>query len=163
MDIVPFKLKLIFIEEQDVLEVAESFLGNSNYRSSDLLKHKFQSWTIHDNYRVVNITMSHTTGSDQLDIKLESQTFYDDDLLASRQGFSSSWQTNFKNFIDHIKKPWEDWSEDEIIEDPMWVFYFFKSNGYVSEAMHNAMVLMSYESDNQWVRSYFQCLRSQPR
>lgn len=76
--------------------------------------------------------------------------------LKQEHSHNNSWQIKFKEFANQVKKPWSEWSEEEILCDPMWIYFFFQSNRDIPEHFHNAMVLFSYKDiKNSWVKGYF--------
>ena len=54
------------------------------------------------------------------------------------------------------KKPWREWSEEEIMENPMWVCFHMEETGKTSDKAHTMMAMESYrDPSNKWVKRYF--------
>lgn len=153
------------MKDSDVLfDFARKLFGEP-YQHSVVNNQRVLSWRVMDNFHQHTITIGHMNGSCSLDINWEQEHFGNGNCVSvNYKTFKSDWQDQIANFIETIKKPWEEWTEGEFIEDPMWIYLFLKANGSVSDSLHNFMVLMSYEdSDNKYVKRYFQeWRRSQP-
>lgn len=65
-------------------------------------------------------------------------------------------QKRIEEFVEAAKKPWEEWSEAEIMEAPMWVHLYRRDGNEPTPAMENMMAMLSFQSpDNIWVKKYF--------
>jgi hypothetical protein len=61
-----------------------------------------------------------------------------------------------RGFVRLAKHPWEDWSEEEVMVDPMWVCLRMEETGETSETAHAMMAMESYRNpSNKWVKRYF--------
>lgn len=61
-----------------------------------------------------------------------------------------------EDFARSIRKPWEEWNEEEVMEEPMWVCLRMEETGTTTPESHTMMVMESYKNpDDQWVKRYF--------
>ena len=72
------------------------------------------------------------------------------------ESFASETYSLVEKFTKAVKKPWEDWSEEEVMADPMWVCLRMEETGETSETAHAMMAMESYrDPSNKWVKRYF--------
>jgi hypothetical protein len=158
----PFKLRDDMRDSDVLFDVAKKFLGEpSHYSVAN--NQRVLSWRVMDNFCQHTIAIG-LNGGGSLDINWEQEYFGNDNCVSvNLNTFKSDWKGRMFNFIESIKKPWEDWAEGEFLEDPMWIYLFFKANGSVSDSLHSAMTLSSYEDpNNKYVKRYFQEWQSSP-
>lgn len=153
----PFKIREDMRDSDVLFDVAKKFLGEP-HQYSVVNNQRVLSWRVMDNFHQHTITIGHLNGGGSLDINWEQEYFGNDNCVSvNLNTFKSDWKDRIFGFVESIRKPWDEWTEGEFLEDPMWIYLFFKANGSVSEALHNAMTLSSYEDpNNKYVKRYFQ-------
>jgi hypothetical protein len=157
----PFRLRDDMRDSDVLFDVAKNFLGEPN-QYSVVNNKRVLSWRVMDNFRQHTITIGHLNGSCHLEIEWEQEHFNNGNCVSvNLNTFKSDWKDRMFSFVESIKKPWEDWTEGEFLEDPMWIYLFWRANGSIPESLHTAMVL---SSDNKYVKRYFkECQSSPPR
>ena len=70
---------------------------------------------------------------------------------------SDGWRDRFNQFKQRVQKPWDEWTEEEIISDPKWILIYYKSNGIVSTSMHASMIL----SNSIYLKNYIELWQKQ--
>lgn len=160
MKIIPFKLKKEYIEDSRVLSIAQQLLGNPseiNYEGKiSLMTHRL-SWRFWGNESVCNLTISYKINDEFIGIEFLEDYFSSDNTISiGINDFKPDWKSKLQELIATIKKPWSDWTDQEIISDPKWIYFYWKENREILERHHNAMVMFSYENPNSlWVKRYF--------
>jgi hypothetical protein len=72
------------------------------------------------------------------------------------ESFANATYSLVEKFVDVVKKPWDEWSEEEVMEDPMWVCLRMEETGEISETAHAMMAMESYrDPSSKWVKRYF--------
>jgi hypothetical protein len=157
----PFKLKKEFAKEYKVLTTAQEIFGTpvDGLQHIDPYPKCESTWKFWDNFFSFSLTISQIYNSDRvlIDYREENLNYYEMTISINLKNYvpNRGWADKLKKFIDVITKPWSDWTEEELLENPMWIYYFHKENSIPTE-LHNAMVLFSYENPNDpWVRKYF--------
>jgi hypothetical protein len=153
----PFRLREDMRKSENLFEVARACLGDPNQHSV-VNSRRVLNWIVMDNHSQHTITVGHDDGSDLLEINWEQDYFSNDNtVFVNYSTFRSDWRERVIDFIEKIKKPWVEWAEEEFLENPMWIYLFLKANGSVSDSLHSAMTLSSYENpNNEYVKRYFQ-------
>lgn len=165
-----FKLKKEYYSGFEVFEVAKQILGEPgsiNYSGSAGYAFDFYegSWRFNESKGQTELILKKPYDG-EIELSVRTDTYYDWDInyfagLESNysewkdskfSSHNSDWKVLFFKFKEAVHKPWEDWTEEEIISDPKWVFLFYQWNGMVSDAMHNSMVLS--ESSNPYIKKY---------
>jgi len=149
-DLFFFKLKKEYFSGFEVFEIAKNIIGmpvNMTYDGSYI--NGFTSASFEWRFRNSTLTIDKR---DRGELEIKSETTE----LDLEPFFDDSWKIKFKKFQNEVKKPWSEWAEEEILCDPMWIYFFFESNRDMPERFHNAMVLHSYQNTkNTWVKRYF--------
>ena len=147
----PFKLKENLVGDSDkILYIAEKYFGkpnSKNCRWDDPVRGPCLSadWKAADDTEHLRwLSISHFLGEEI--IKIEFQ--WGDRLLEYEHE-----SIKIQSFVNDVKKPWSDWTEDEIISSPKWIMIYAEENGRVSEKMHTALVLCSHNSED--IREFF--------
>lgn len=158
MEIEPFKLK-DEIRDRALLEAAayERFGEPRQYSLSITANGSkyIYNWILIDNYFQHSITIGYEDNSDSIEFGLETESFGGDNAVCVNiKTHNPDWMNKVRNFIDSIKKPWDSWTEDELLQNPMWIYFFWRANGSIPESLHTAMVLSG--GDNKYVKRYFQ-------
>lgn len=156
----PIRLRKEFIKGYEVLDVAQNILGQPiSYAEEVQFDRQYRNadWTFYDNASVQNLTICKRWYADGLDINLRKEYFGNNNTVSFN---IKNYQPNLNSKLDElancVSKPWSDWTDEEIISDPMWIYYFQSENRSIPEQYHNAMVLFSYQMpSNQWVKRYF--------
>jgi len=174
MRISPFKLKKEYIENNEVLKLAQDIFGTPSEILAtrwDYADDTFANgipactpgektvyyWRFYGNTSVCYLTISHKLNDEFVGIEIIENSFSEDNTISVNiNEYVPDWKDKLKKLIKAIKKPWSDWEEKEIISSPMWIYYFFCENRIVPDHYRNAMVMFSYENpDNLWVKRYF--------
>ena len=141
----PFKLKENLVGDSDkILYIAEKYFGkpnSKNCRWDDRARGPCLSADWKGGWW---LSISHFLGEEI--IKIEFQ--WGDRLLEYEHE-----SIKIQSFVNDVKKPWSDWTEDEIISSPKWIMIYAEENGRVSEKMHTALVLCSHNSED--IREFF--------
>lgn len=139
-----------------LFQAAQQFFGVAHEHSVSNVKTSM-SWNVMDNFRNHMITIGHVDGSSRMDFQWEARYFSEDVTVSVNYNtFSSDWPGKINLFIENVKKPWENWSEAELLENPMWIYFYWVANGSLSESLQTAMTLSSYQNpDNEYVKRYF--------
>ena len=156
MEIEPFRIRED-MRGRVLFEAAKGCFGEPNMRSVVNSK-TVMSWRLMDNFHQHTITIGYEDGHDSVDLHWESESFDGGNAVCVNwKTYTPSWSKKVHDFIERIKKPWDSWTEDELLGDPMWIYFFWKANGSIPESLHSSMVLSSYESpEDEYVRRYFQ-------
>jgi len=126
------------------------------------------SWEIHHLQISAELSLEHHPPSDVL---ISRMTFElaDRTELEYRSAMllfePSWWHELWDGFASRVAKPWSDWTEDEIMENPSWCRHFIESGGVPTDRIHAMMVMKSYEiPEDLDVKGYFQAWqrRKQP-
>ena len=153
MEIEPFKIR-DEMRGKVLFEAAKECFGEPNMRSVVNSK-TVMSWHLMDNFHQHTITIGYEDGHDSIDLQWESERFDSGNAVCVNwKTFTLAWANKIHGFIENVKKPWDSWTEEELLQNPMWIYFFWRSNGSIPEPLHNAMVLSG--GDNQYVKRYFQ-------
>ena len=144
--VLPFKLKAHLVQDSNkIVEIAESYFGkgNKNCRWDDPTSGPCLNadWGNSDWWLLI----THCLGEETIELRFrwgEKLLEYEDE------------HQKIKSFVHEVKKPWSEWTEDEIISSPEWIMIYSEENTRVTEKMHAAMVMYSY-SDPEAVKKYF--------
>ena len=155
----PFKLKKEFVKDYKIFGVAQEIFGTASecVQNNDIENSSSEStWKFFDDFSSANLTIKQFRNSDQIQIHYNEEIWGNNHTISfSMKNYLPDWKERFDKFIKFISKPWQDWSQEELMADPMWIYYFHKENS-ISDKLHNAMVLFSYEdANNKWVKRYF--------
>lgn len=112
-------------------------------------------WRLHDFSMEADLTISYTEGGEHLGITLNYRS--------ARTGVGSgaaqrenSVTERLARLVNLVKKPWEDWTEHEIMESPVWMALHREETGSSTPAIETKMVMLSFEKpDDSWVKRYF--------
>jgi hypothetical protein len=152
----PFKLGSEYRKSSVLFEVADEFFGKPvSWSVGDVSK---KEWNFDAGTEYYFLEVEHRDGAEIPSINITAERM---EYPGRRY---SGFPDKLSEFINKVRKPWDEWTEEELLSDPMWI-YFLSQDSYVSEALHTAMVMWSYESlENQWIKRYFkECPRSLPR
>lgn len=142
----PFKLKC---SVKEVFERAAESFGRP-----DQISPGSYGWRFYSDSSEITLVI---TCIESCKIEWSENAFDRDQTMFGRYEPEGVWKEKLSGFIRAVRKPWEDWTEDEFLSDPMWIFLLKKSQGRVPEVLHNAMVIFSYENpENKYIRKYFQ-------
>lgn len=162
MELEPFKLK----EEMRgkvLFEAAKECFGEPYQRSLSMTPDGSKSicnWIVMDNFSRHSITIGYEDGRDFIDFSWETESFSSGNAVCvNLKTHNPAWTKKVHDFIEAVKKPWDSWTEDELLQNPMWIYLFWRANGSIPESLHNAMVL---SGDNEYVKRYFQEWQSSP-
>jgi hypothetical protein len=158
--LIPFKIKK-YLCNKNIFKLAIHRFGKPLLYSHDFPDSYKLTWFFYTSFVEASLEIKYTLNKDHFDsINLEMNCFkdFDEDLYVGKQ-LTENYNYLIDNFIREIRKPWEDWTEDEILESPQWVYLFYSSNGRTTPAMHSAMILG--DSRNEYVKEYFKLWKSQ--
>jgi hypothetical protein len=158
----PFKLSPKYRDSEILFEVAEDFFGapvSWSVEGDGVLIHK-KEWNFQDEDHYHFLEVEHRDGADIPSINITSERM----AYPGRRWIPGTFPNRLSNFVNKVKKPWDDWTEEELLSDPMWIV-FLSLDGYTSDVLHSAMVMWSYERpDDPWIKRYFkECQRSVPK
>lgn len=145
MTIEPFKLR---IDGEKALEIAVQMFGGPTSVSAGW-NFKEMHWKKYEGRSEVELEIRHVGEMKNLAINL---------TVSDADEYSRPKETlrKLESFINYVKKPWEMWSEDEILEDPMWICLYREETGLASQAMLNKMTMESYlKPQDQWIKRFF--------
>ena len=141
-----FKLKENLVSDSDkILYMAEKYFGkpnNKNCRWDDPVRGPCLSAEWKGGWW---LSISHFLGEETIKIEFR---------WGNRFLEYEHEQIKIHSFVNDVKKPWSEWTEDEIISSPEWIMTYLEDNGRVTEKMHAAMVMHSY-NDPEAVKKYF--------
>lgn len=141
----PFKLKENLVGDSDkILYMAEKYFGkpnSKNCRWDDPVRGPCLSANWKGDWW---LSISHFLGEETIQIEFR----WGNRLLEYEHE-----QIKIQSFVNDVKKPWSDWTEDEIISSPKWIMIYAEENGRVSEKMHTALVMSSHNSED--IREFF--------
>jgi len=145
--LLPFKAK------PNPMEVARHIFGepvevcHSNFHPTTSM-----TWVSHEGGVTARAQVAGTSGRETLDVSVTvefPEYGLDQDQPLETMG-------RLEQFVSQVRKPWEHWTEEEVMEDPMWVCLYKEQNGDPTPAMHAMMAMESYaRPNNKWVRRYF--------
>lgn len=93
--------------------------------------------------------------SDTISMQLEARRTSEDQTVCGPI-VGKSTERLIKRFVEEIRKPWGEWSEEEIMEGPMWVHMYIRDGNPPTKAMENMMAMLSFQRpDDKWVKRYF--------
>jgi hypothetical protein len=154
MTIEPFKVRKG--EGHACLEVARSLFG----QPSDIT-HRNQPemitmyWHFYEDIVEVGLSVTHYFGTDRMEVSQSMAATKLDQTLCGIHMPGSSHKKLLR-LVESVRKPWEEWAEEEIMEQPMWVCLYRDAGNTPSDAMESMMHMLSFESPkDKWVRRYF--------
>lgn len=152
----PFKIR----SGVDPLELAVEMLGQPLSMDSlfDINRGEIRTfeWRIYDDMFVTNLILDYRVGSDVvgIDVKMEYQN-PDHTMFGTFQ--KGSTRNKVLEFVKLVRKPWTEWTEDEILSDLAWIALYKEDTGISTDTMISRMVMESYrDPSNKWVKRYFQ-------
>jgi len=147
----PFKLKM----GRDPLEVAKEILGEPfEVMVSTMDPWTRMRWVFREGEATVSLEVSHAAGAETMDMTVTHE--FPEERVAPAQRIYEESFGRLKRFVSVVRKPWDQWTEDEVMEDPMWICLYKEQNGPPTPAMHAMMAMESYaRPNNKWVRRYF--------
>ena len=93
--------------------------------------------------------------SETLSMKLEAHRTREDQTLCGAI-VKKSTKRLIKEFIEEVRKPWSEWTEEEIMKGAMWVCLYRDEGNDPTPAMDNMMHMLSFQRpEDNWVRRYF--------
>ena len=99
-------------------------------------------------------TVSWDSRTKELQVSIHHEPFGTN--LQGGSWYSQSQDIGMDKFIESIKKPWVDWSEEEIMEKTCWPCLLAEETGTTTATIHSMMVMESYKNPNdQYVKRYF--------
>jgi hypothetical protein len=141
----PFKLKENLVGDSDkILFIAEKYFGkpsSKNCRWDDPVRGPCLSADWRGDWW---LSISHFLGEETIKIEFR----WGNRLLEYEHE-----SIKIQSFVNDVKKPWSEWTEDEIISSPEWLMIYSEDN-VLTEKMHSAMVMYSYQ-DSGSVKKYF--------
>lgn len=141
-----------------LLEAAKEYFGEPYQRSMSITPQGSMSifnWIVMDNFSRHSITIGYEDGRDSIDFNWETESLSSGNAVCvNLKTHNPAWTKKVWDFIEAVKKPWDSWTEDELLQDPMWIYLFWRANGSIPELLHTAMVLSG--GDNKYVKRYFQ-------
>lgn len=151
----PFKLSDEMRKGFAVLIVAENYFGRPLGKTSTehYGRQKIESiWHAYEPHLEITIAMNKFCDSDTLDIQIDKRE--------AKYGYGlNHWRESLDHFINDVKKPWSEWSQEELLE-PRWIYLYSRDNG-ATEVLHNAMVLFSYKNPSDlYVKKYIEWQKS---
>lgn len=156
----PFKLKKDFVKDYRVITFAQEVFGTPNegitYHSGNA-PYCEAYWKFYGNDSECVLHVSQNYNTDQIKLEFTENSFNSDNTISVNiKDFVPDWRKKISKFVKAISKPWQDWTEEELISDPMWIYYFWRSDRVIPEQYHSAMTMFSYENpNNYWVKRYF--------
>lgn len=94
--------------------------------------------------------------SDTLSMQMEIANTKPDETICG-QVLAGETSQKVLDFVEEVRKPWGEWSEEEIMESPMWVCMYRRDGNPPTRAMDNMMHMFSFKDPgNLWVKMYFQ-------
>jgi len=156
-----FKLKAeLKNETAEIFRIADGSFGRPHNRSFGDLSSS-SHWMIYHQGNVVNLEIIHVFGSEQLQIKMSVDYMGDEAGLFPSSETSAWWKDLWYGFVLKVSKPWSEWTEDEIMERPLWCWQFVEAGGVPSDRIHAFMVMKSYEIPEDYeVKGYFRSWES---
>jgi hypothetical protein len=149
--LLPFKTKPV----PNPMEMARLIFGDpvevcySNLHPTTKMK-----WVFEEGAATARVQVAGTTGNDSLDIHFSLE--FSEQLVPVSPHCPPEAIGKLERFVGLVRKPWEQWTEEEIMENPMWVCLYKEQNGDPTPAMHAMMAMESYaRPNNKWVRRYF--------
>lgn len=156
MFIEPFKLRM---DGEKALKIATEMFGNpvsvsfgNNFREIH--------WKMYEGRSEIEFELHHFNESHMLDMKfsVDHVAFEYGDSIDKINKHYGPVKTlkKIESFTNYVKKPWEQWSEKEILESPMWICLYSEETGKTSQAMLNKMTMESYlKPQDQWIKRFF--------
>jgi hypothetical protein len=154
MTIEPFKVRKG--EGHACLEVARRIIGQpSDVTSTGSPETISMSWHFYEDVVEVSMSLTHHVGTDHMEISKNAMAIKTDQTLCGVYMPGSS-DNKLEKFVESVRKPWTEWTQEEIMESPMWVCLYRDAGNTPSDAMENMMHMLSFESPkDKWVRRYF--------
>ena len=159
----PFKLRTdLATDSQKLFEIAERHFGQPSsiscrWEDKSRGPLNVQEWNSNSNQGQDLLELSHYLGESHLEIGWRGN-WYDEPLGDISQ--AESFFIRIQSFLVEVSKPWSDWAEEEILENPSWIFLFSLAEGHsITDKMHSAMVMYSYlDPEDEYVKRYFKNL-----
>lgn len=160
----PFKLRVDLVQDsQKIFEIAEKHFGQPSSKTcrwQNSRCHSIQEWSVHTNIGHDSISIEHCLGDFNLKINWQ-HNWFEQPLHTDIHPIT---QMRMDAFLIEVSKPWSEWTEEEVLENASWILMFSQAEGYVSENMHNAMVMYSYRNpEDEYVKEYFKALPKRKR
>lgn len=154
----PFKLKSELMGDGlKIMSLAEESFGrcHSKIWGDDFFS---SSWHMRHMFETCSLTLSYNTRDDHVGVKMDFD--YIGDGLESHVR-STWWSEIWDSFVGKVAKPWDSWTEDEIMGSPMWCRYFLEDTGETTDRIHTKMVMLSYDNpEDTDLKGYFRSWRS---
>lgn len=112
-------------------------------------------WHFYEDIVEVGISITHHQDSDHLIISKEDRRIRENQTLCGvyNPGCSLS---KLEKFVETVRKPWNEWTEEEVMENPMWVCLYREGGNEPTPAMESMMHMLSFQDSNEkWVRRWF--------
>lgn len=145
----PFKIR----PGSDPLEEAKRVFGTPHeVHVSTLTLNTELGWRIYEGGVETELTLTHREGCETLGISLRHSV-----PAATRRGSAAvSLRDGLERLVESVRKPWEDWTEEEIMESAYWMALHREDTGTSTLAIETKMVMLSFDKpDDPWVKRYF--------
>lgn len=140
-------------------EIAKEIFGLPSWLSQSISFPETMTlrWNFYeDGPMEVELSISFFADGESMDISRSFRTLGEDHTLCGIHKPGKS-EERLRLFIETVKKPWRDWSDEEIMEKPMWVCLYAQDGQKPTPAMDAMMHMISFsEPENPWVRMYFE-------
>lgn len=67
-----------------------------------------------------------------------------------------------ERYIKNIRVDWADWTIEEVMRSPVWMYEYCSANGF-DEQIYSAMMCLSFSSDSLYVKKFMNTKRFVPR
>jgi hypothetical protein len=147
----PYKPRLAFAEARLFLTEAEGLFGRPEYWHV-VDGAKAISWQFLGDYQTVDLSIRHRP--DMIEVSYALNGIRADDTMVGKIMYD--WDKRLSSLKERVAKPWDEWTEDEVLESPMWTCLYAESGG-TFESLETAMVMYSYGNPSDpWVKRYFE-------
>lgn len=153
---VPFKIA----KGSDIAKVTRDFFGKPTQETlmsgPDGQHHSTEiQWHFYDSNSEINLSMTHLVEGETLSINITRRELDIDNTMCGHYSPGNTTE-RLNKFFKVVSKPWDEWTEEEIMEHPSWITLYRENTGKYTEAMNSRMVMESYKDPNdKWVKRYF--------
>ena len=140
------------MDGEKAIKIATEMFGSPSSMSAGW-NFKEMLWKMYEGRSEIEFEIRYVNESQSLDMNLR----VDHSDVIDEYYSPQKTLKRIESFTNYVRKPWEQWSESEIMESPMWICLYSEETGNASQAMLNKMTMESYLSpQDQWIKRFFE-------
>lgn len=173
----PFRLKDSLKDSRVIFKIAQEYFGTPIQSEQlcnvwDTAPTYRYAWKLHEHGLIYNLSITHLDGHNFIEIvyDVEFANIIVDDLTniivddIQYLKNKNNWGDILDNFVSKVKKPWVEFTFDEMAQNVSFIYFYFLEEGTVSDDLHQVMVLKSYkEPENKYIKKYFDAIQKETK